>query len=109
MNGWVAWNGPSKVEGMMRYCLSMKKLNPGPNMLVAYSQDSNVPEPRFYQAPGTSFYNVAGNYKTFQYGWYNKLMDNGSLSLIAMNVGTQNADTTVSFKQTWGAHGFQKI
>ncbi|MBW3466941.1 alginate export family protein [Arthrospiribacter ruber] len=76
---------------------------------AAYNQDSDVPEPRFYQAPGASFYNVAGNYKTFQYAWYNKLMDNGSLSLIAMNVGIQNADSTVSFKQTWGAHGFQNI
>lgn len=76
---------------------------------VAYNQDSNVPEPRFYQGKGASFYNVSGNYKSMQYGWYNKVLEKGSVSLMAMNAGYQNADTTVSNKQTFGLHGSQKL
>ncbi len=76
---------------------------------MAYNQDSDVPEPAFLQAPGASFYNVNGNYKTMQYGWFNKTFEKSSLSLIAINNGYQNADTTVSHKQTMGFTGHTGI
>lgn len=76
---------------------------------LAYNQDDDVPEPAFLQGDGAGYYSVAGNYKTFQYGYFKKSGDNGSLSLLAFNAGYQNADTTVSFKQTFGAVASKKL
>ena len=70
---------------------------------LAYNQDDDIAEPGFLQAPGAGYYSVGGNYKTFQYGYFNTKFEGGSLSLLAFNAGYQNADTTVSFKQTFGA------
>lgn len=69
---------------------------------LAYNQDDDVPEQAFLQGPGAGYYSVGGNYKTFQYGYFNHSFETGSLSLLAFNAGYQNADTTVSFKQTFG-------
>lgn len=76
---------------------------------VAYNQDDDVPEQAFLQSPGAGYYTVGGNYKTFQYGWFNQGFETGSLSLLAFNAGYQNADTTVSFKQTFGLVGAKSI
>ncbi|MEQ8581480.1 MAG: alginate export family protein [Marinoscillum sp.] len=76
---------------------------------LAYNQDDDVPEQAFLQGPGAGYYSVGGNYKTFQYGYFNKGFENGSLSLLAFNAGYQNADTTVSFKQTWGVVASKKL
>ena len=69
---------------------------------LAHNQDNDIPEQAFLQNPGASFYSVNGNYKSMQYGWYNKVFAKSSLSLLAMNTGYQNADSTVSHKQTMG-------
>lgn len=76
---------------------------------LAYNQDDDVPEQAFLQAPGAGYYSVGGSYKTFQYGYFNKGFENGSLSLLAFNAGYQNPDTTVSFKQTWGVVASKKL
>lgn len=76
---------------------------------VAYNQDDDAAEPAFLQAPGAGYYSVSGSYKTFQYGYFNKGFENGSLSLLAFNAGYQNADTTVSFKQTFGLVASKKL
>jgi hypothetical protein len=68
----------------------------------AYNQDDDRAEPTFLQADGAGFYSVGGNYKTFQYGWYSQKIEKGAISLLAFNAGYQNADTTMSFKQTFG-------
>lgn len=68
----------------------------------AYNSDDDVPEPAYIQNVGASFYSVGGQYKTLQYGWFNKKFDKGSLSLLALNAGTQQADSTISYKQTFG-------
>jgi len=73
---------------------------------AAFNQDSEVPEPALLQRPGASYYGVNGNYKTLQYGWFNKSSETSNLSLLAMNTGYQNADSTVSNKQTMGFTGF---
>lgn len=76
---------------------------------VAYNQDDDVAEPGFLQADGAGYYSVGGNYKTMQYGWFNQKFTDASLSILALNAGYQNADTTVSFKQTFGLTGFTKV
>ncbi|MEM9929327.1 MAG: alginate export family protein, partial [Bacteroidota bacterium] len=71
---------------------------------LAFNADKDRPEPAYLQAPGASFYSVGGNYKALQYAWYNKTFADkkGSLSLLALNAMTQNPDSTVSSKQTFG-------
>ncbi len=76
---------------------------------LAYNQDDDVPEQGFLQSPGANYYSVNGNYKTFQYGWFNHQLKEGSLSLLAFNAGYQNADSTVSFKQTFGLVASKKV
>ncbi|REE05618.1 alginate export protein [Marinoscillum furvescens DSM 4134] len=76
---------------------------------LAYNQDDDVPEPAFLQGDGAGYYSVGGNYKTFQYAWYNQSFETGSLSLLAFNAGYQNPDTTVSFKQTFGLVASKKL
>lgn len=76
---------------------------------AAYNQDKDVPEQAFLQSDGASFYSVGGNYKTMQYGWFNKGFENASLSILALNAGYQNPDTTTSFKQTMGFTGFTTL
>lgn len=68
----------------------------------AFNQDDDILEPALLQRPGATFYSVGGNYKSMQYGWYHKDFDSGKLSLLTLNVGFQNADSTVSNKQTFG-------
>jgi len=75
----------------------------------AYNQDDDVPEQAFLQSPGAGYYSVGGSYKSFQYGWFNQGFNSGSLSLLAFNAGYQNADSTVSFKQTFGAIASKQI
>ncbi|MFT6867283.1 MAG: hypothetical protein ACJA08_002123 [Cyclobacteriaceae bacterium] len=75
----------------------------------AYNQDDDKAEPTFLQGEGAGYYSVAGNYKTMQYGWFNKSFADASISILALNAGYQNADTTVSFKQTLGLTGSTKL
>ncbi|MEM8528240.1 MAG: hypothetical protein AAGG68_26590 [Bacteroidota bacterium] len=77
---------------------SKTKLHAG----FAFNNDDDVPEPRYLQAAGANFYSVGGNYKTLQYAWFNQKFAKGSISLLALNAGTQQADSTVSYKQTFG-------
>ncbi|MBD8488836.1 alginate export family protein [Echinicola sp. CAU 1574] len=69
---------------------------------LAYNQDADTSEPGFIQGDGAGFYSVGGNYKTMQYGWYHKDFESTSFSILALNAGYQNADSTVSNKQTFG-------
>jgi hypothetical protein len=71
---------------------------------LAFNADKDKPEFAYLQAPAANFYSVGGNYKSLQYAWYNKSFADkkGSLSLLALNAATQNADSTASNKQTFG-------
>ncbi len=69
---------------------------------IAFNQDDDIPEPALLQSPGARFYSVGGNYKTMQYGWFHKDFETLKLSLLALNAGYQNTDSTESFKQTFG-------
>lgn len=75
----------------------------------AYNQDDDLPEQAFLQGDGAGYYSVGGNYKTFQYAYFNTALNEGSLSLLAFNAGYQNPDTTVSFKQTFGVVASKKL
>ncbi|MEL6944590.1 MAG: hypothetical protein AAFO82_18165 [Bacteroidota bacterium] len=77
---------------------SKTKLHTG----FAFNNDDDVPEPRYLQTSGANFYSVGGNYKTLQYAWFNKKFDKGSVSLLALNAGIQQPDSTVAYKQTFG-------
>lgn len=76
---------------------------------LAFNNDNDVAEPAFIQAPGANFYSVGGNYKSLQYGWYNKKFSGGGLSVLVLNAGLQNQDSTVSYKQTYGLIGSKKV
>jgi len=71
---------------------------------LAFNADKDRPEFAYLQAPNANFYSVGGQYKNLQYAWYNKAFKDkkGSLSLLAVNAGQQQADSTVSYKQTIG-------
>jgi hypothetical protein len=70
---------------------------------LAFNTDNDIAEPAFIQRKAANFYSLGnGQYKTLQYGWYHKEMGDVSLSLLALNAGTQNADSTLSNKQTFG-------
>ncbi|KPM48230.1 alginate export family protein [Jiulongibacter sediminis] len=68
----------------------------------AFNSDQDIAEPAFLQRPAANFYSVGGSYKSMQYAWYHKDFKDGGLSLVALNNGLQNADSTVSNKQTVG-------
>ncbi len=71
----------------------------------AYNQDDDIPEPALLQNEGARFYSLmGGNYKTMQYGWFNKKIKKSNISLLALNTGYQNADSTVSNKLTAGMY-----
>jgi hypothetical protein len=69
----------------------------------ALNADDDIAEPAYIQSAGASFYSVTNDYKNFQYAWFHRDFDRGSLSLLALNAGYQNPDSTISYKQTLGA------
>ena len=77
----------------------------------AYNSDDDVPEPALLQRPAANFYSVSGNYKSLQYAWFNRTFaeEKGTLSLLAMNTTLQNADSTVSNRQTLGTYFSYRI
>jgi hypothetical protein len=68
----------------------------------SFNGDQDIPEPAFLQSKGANFYSVSGSYKTMQFAWYHKDFTGGKISALALNNGFQNADSTVSNKQTIG-------
>lgn len=73
---------------------------------VALNSDDDVAEPAYIQNPSASFYSVAGSYKNMEYAWFNKGLDKGSVSLLALNATYQNAaDSSTYAKQTFGFVG----
>ena len=63
---------------------------------LAYNQDQ--------QQLSTNFYSVQGNYKTMQFIWLHSEFENTRGSILVLNNGVQNADSTVSFSQTMGTY-----
>ena len=76
---------------------------------LAFNADQDVAEPALLQGKYPNYYSVGGSYKTMQYAWFHKDMENAAISLLALNNGTQNADSTVSNKQTFGLIGSKKV
>ena len=74
------------------------------HVAAAFNADDAVPEPRYLQGEAANFYSTPGNYKSLQFAWLNKTFGGGagSVSVLALNATLQNADTTVSNKQTLG-------
>ena len=69
----------------------------------AFNSDDDRPEPVNLQGFGASYYSIPNEYKNFQYGWWHQNYNQAELSLLALNAGYQNPDSTVSYKQTYGA------
>jgi len=63
---------------------------------LAYNQDK--------EQLSTSYYSITYNYKTMQFIWLHSEFENISGSILLLNNGLQNADTTVSFSQTLGTY-----
>lgn len=76
---------------------------------LAFNTDDDIPEPGFLQRKGANYYSVAGQYKTLQYAWFHKDLEDANFSLLALNAGTQNSDSTISNKQTFGFIGSKNI
>jgi len=75
---------------------------------LAFNQDDDIPEPALLQGDGATFFS-GNNYKYLQYGWYHKDFSDGKLSVLALNAGYQNGDSTLSNKQTFGLIGNKKF
>lgn len=74
---------------------------------AAFNQDAVTPEPTKL---ASTFYNVAGNYKTMQFAWFHKDWNNSGLSVLFLNNGVQAAsDSSVYFSQTFGFYGTKKV
>lgn len=73
---------------------------------VAFNQDAATPEPGKLVS---TYYGVAGNYKTMQYAWFHKDWEKSGLSALFINNGVQKADSTVNFSQTLGVYGTKKL
>jgi hypothetical protein len=56
----------------------------------------------------STFYSGTANYKTMQYVWLHKSFKNAKLSILFVNDGRQNLDSTTAFKQTLGLFAEQK-
>jgi len=63
---------------------------------LAYNQDK--------QQLNTNFYSVNNNYKTMQFIWLHSEFEKTRGSILLLNNGIQNADTTMSFSQTMGTY-----
>lgn len=63
---------------------------------LAYNQDK--------QQLTTNFYSVNNNYKTMQFIWLHSEFENARGSILILNNGIQNPDTTMSFSQTLGTY-----
>ncbi|WP_215225536.1 alginate export family protein [Echinicola shivajiensis] len=100
--GGLEWAQQGRRHDALLFLYENEEKNAKLHLGFAYNQDSDVPEPSFIQGVGAGFYNVGGNYKTLQYGWFHKDYESTSFSLLALNAGYQNADTTLSNKQTFG-------
>src|SRR5690606_13774593 len=74
---------------------------------VAFNQDAFTPEPAKLSS---TFYGVAGNYKTMQYAWFHKDWKQSGLSVLLLNNGVQSpADSSVTFTQTFGFYGTKNL
>ncbi len=71
----------------------------------AFNQDDDIAEPAWLQGVGARYYSVGGNYKSLEYGWFHKKFETAKISMLALNTGYQNVDSTESFKQTFGFIG----
>ena len=63
---------------------------------LAYNQDK--------QQLSTNYYSVARNYKTMQFIWLHSEFENTRASVLFLNNGVQNADSTMRFSQTLGTY-----
>lgn len=100
--GGLEWAQQGRRHDALLLVFDKKETKTKFHLGLAYNSDDDVPEPGYIQNVGASFYSVGGSYKTLQYGWFNKKFDKGSLSLLALNAGLQQADSTLSYKQTFG-------
>jgi len=63
---------------------------------LAYNQDK--------EQLSTNYYSVEKNYKTMQFVWLHNDFENTRASILLLNNGVQNADTTMSYSQTLGTY-----
>jgi len=63
---------------------------------LAYNQDK--------QQQSTNYYSVSNNYKTMQFIWLHSEFENTRGSILFLNNGMQNEDTTMSYSQTMGTY-----
>ncbi|MEO0337810.1 MAG: alginate export family protein [Bacteroidota bacterium] len=101
--GGLEWAQQGRRHDALLFIYEDKEAKSKLHLGLAYNSDDDVPEFANLQNVGANFYSVGGNYKSLQYAWFNKKFDKGSLYLLALNAGIQQADSTVSNKQTFGA------
>jgi hypothetical protein len=63
---------------------------------IAYNQDG--------QQSSTNYYSVSNNYKTMQFIWLHSEFEKTRGSILFLNNGIQNPDTTMSYSQTLGTY-----
>lgn len=102
--GGLEWAQQGRRHDALLFIKEVKEKGTKLHVGLAFNADADKAEPTYLQAPGASFYSVAGSYKSLQYAWYNKEFkdEKGSISLLALNATLQNPDSTVSNKQTFG-------
>lgn len=107
--GGLEWAQQGRRHDAMLFVYEKEASRTKLHLGLAYNQDDDIVEPALLQSPGARYYSVGGNYKTMQYGWFHKDFESMKLSLLALNAGYQNADSTESFKQTFGLIASQAL
>ena len=107
--GGLEWAQQGRRHDALLFIFDDKESKTKLHFGLAANSDDDVAEPGLLQTTGANFYTVGGNYKAMQYGWFNKKFENTSLSLLALNATLQNADSTVSNKQTFGLVASQQF
>lgn len=69
---------------------------------LAFNQDDTSPEPTKLS---NTYYTRLNNYKTMQFVWFNKTMNENQFSLLVLNEGRQYSQDTVYYLQTIGSYG----
>ncbi|AWV99544.1 alginate export family protein [Arcticibacterium luteifluviistationis] len=106
--GGLEWAQQGRRHDALLFKMEDPALKSKLHLGFAFNTDDDIAEPAFLQSDGANFYSLGGQYKTLQYAWYHKDLDGAAFSLLALNTGSQNADSTASNKQTLGFIGSKK-
>lgn len=99
--GDLSWAQQSRTHDALKLAYEVGKYKW--HLGAAYNQEDVLSKPEPARLAGT-FYGGVNNYKTMQYSWLHYTGENSTWSLLLLNNGLQDADSSVHFSQTLGGN-----